>query len=278
MSSFLNYDIILNIIKQIKNPQDLDAFCASHPNNYRFCKYARLPIIKHLLDINNVEYTIPTNFIYIYSNIPITTFIKDGTFNLYAIYKLYSRLNKLTSISIRNTDISSIPILHNITYCNLSFNKLTNFPPQPSLVECIIMSNSLVSFSIQPSLVKCNLDVNSLVHFHTQPLLTMCSINNNSLKTFDIQPNLEICSLNNNKLVDFPIMDNLIKCSLNDNLVVNFPSQPNLTILFIKNNALTNKSFNFQPNIKHCVGYGNIEPLNYCMITPNINGSVPKQW
>lgn len=259
-----DYHTVLNIVKQIKNPEDLDSFCKVHPNNRMFCKYYRLEIIKYLLDINKVDYTNPGNLIYVYHDNEYNDSFesvfdeKTGTFDLVGVYKLYYNLNKDAKvIKMPSEFITSVPVLHNLVECDFSHNMLLEFP-------------------VQPALEKCNLSHNLLTSFPSQPMLKECYLLNNELASFTVQPEMKICDLSNNKLLTFPIQPNMVVCQLDNNLLINFPIQPNLRILSIINNALTYRTFSMQPMMIKCVGDGNITDLPYCMNLPT-NNLVPLQ-
>jgi hypothetical protein len=243
-----DYDTILNIIKQIKNPDDLDSFCKTHPNNYTFCRSFNTEIIKHILNVNQVNYYDPTCLIYVWSSPGAFNTVYNpstNTFDLEKIYSLYTSLNKQTVVHLPGKLVTSVPVLHNLIDCDLSTNMISHFP-------------------VQPALVKCKLSHNRLTTFPSHPFLTECYLSNNLLNTFDVQPSLQVCDLSNNKLTLFPVHPKLIVCIIDNNLLINFPTQPQLRVLSIENNALTNASLSIQPMMIKCSGDGNITPLHYC--------------
>lgn len=243
-----DYDTILNIIKQIKNPDDLDAFCKTHPNNNTFCKSFNKEIIKHILNVNLVNYYDPNCLIYVWSSPDAFNLVYDAsthTFDLEKIYNLYTSLNKQTTIDFPGKLVTSVPVLHNLVECDLSMNMITQFP-------------------VQPILKKCDLSHNRLMSFPSHPFLTECYLSNNVLNTFDVQFSLKVCDVSNNRLTLFPVQPRLIVCIIDNNLLINFPTQPQLRILSIENNALTNASLSIQPMMIKCSGNGNITTLDYC--------------
>ena len=74
-------DIIFTIIDNIDNIEDLKNICSTNKQNYQFCKRNLKRISKQLLTNYQVDYTDPTNFIYIYNNKDINDYKSNDQYD-----------------------------------------------------------------------------------------------------------------------------------------------------------------------------------------------------
>jgi hypothetical protein len=125
---------------------------------------------KKILQLYEVDYTDPTNYIYlIYGTtqfIDIKNYKIDGEWKYKEILELYRREYHQKQIIAPSSNITSIGIYPFMIICELSGNKLTSFPKQPKMKECYLDGNNLTSFNVQPKLKKWGLTDNL---FETSP-------------------------------------------------------------------------------------------------------------
>ncbi len=119
-----------------------------------------------------VNYTDPTNFIYVANKQKLENFYKNSSWKYNEIQDLYMKYFEEKEIIFINCSITSFPIYPNMTYCNLQNNKLTTFPIQPKMTGCNLQNNKITTFPTHPEMTGCNLQNNKLTTFPVQPKMT----------------------------------------------------------------------------------------------------------
>ena len=61
----LSENILLEILTKLKNLKDIQNFCNTSKKTFNTCKQNKKIIAKYILDIYQVDYTDPSNFIYL---------------------------------------------------------------------------------------------------------------------------------------------------------------------------------------------------------------------
>ena len=88
---------------------------------------------KAILELYKVDYTDPTNFIYVINNKKIDDYkIVNGNWNYNGLLKLYMKFFNKKNIECEE-DITSFPIYPNMTHFDVRDNQLTSFPIQPNI-------------------------------------------------------------------------------------------------------------------------------------------------
>ena len=145
MNEYICYEILqhLNSVDDVKN------FCITSKSNHLFCKKYMQSIAKKLLSVYQVDYTDPTNFIYVYNHENINDFKHDIIgFDFKKIFKLYLKTYNLEKINYQSKGITSFPIQPKMNYCNLNGNQLTDFPIQPKMTNCYLEGNQLTIINV----------------------------------------------------------------------------------------------------------------------------------
>ena len=185
-------DIFLEIIDNISSIEDLQKICSLNKHNYNMCKYYSKSISKKLLDIFQVDYTDPSNFIYIESGKKINDYgPKDDNreYNYKGILKIYMKYYYETEIKLHYDNITSFPIYPNMIKF-YGIGKLTSFPIQPKMKLFQGWYNQLTSFPIQPMMEEFIGNRNQLTSFPIQPNMKRFRGDNNQLTSFPIQPKM----------------------------------------------------------------------------------------
>ena len=213
------------------------------------------------LELYNVDYTDPTNFIYIMNNKKKSEYYKNEEWNYDGLLKLYMKYFYETEIKLdyysssMTRQITSFPIYPNMTYFFGVDTKLTSFPVQPKMMVFRGYDNQLTSFPIQPKMYEFRGGNNKLSSFPIQPEMTYFSGNNNQLTSFPIQPEMTSFSGKNNKLTSFPVQPNMRLFYGDDNQLSSFPIQPKMNEFTGDNNKLS--SFPIQPEMTYFSGRNN---------------------
>ena len=85
------YDINYNILLQIDNIPDLKNFCKSSSLNSVICKENLNIVCQGMLKNYQVDYTDPTNFIYVYNNVKQNDYKNNQGWLYKDLFKLYMR-------------------------------------------------------------------------------------------------------------------------------------------------------------------------------------------
>ena len=72
----MNDDISYEILDNIKDVKSLQEFCKVNKTNYNLCKQYDTLLAKHLLNVYDVNYKDPNNFIYKYNKEDINKYIQ----------------------------------------------------------------------------------------------------------------------------------------------------------------------------------------------------------
>lgn len=119
-------ELFLQTIMSLNSLQDILNFCATQPSSSKLCKSYRQNIAKRLLDIYQVNYHDPTNYIYIVNKSPQTEYFNQGVWNYTRLFKLYYRHFNDRWIYCKGLSITSIPIYPNMIHLRASNNNLTH--------------------------------------------------------------------------------------------------------------------------------------------------------
>ena len=223
------YDIYVELLEHINSPDDIKNFCSQNKYLHNLCQDNESVIARHFLNKYQVDYSDPTNFIYIYNNVKINNYRDDNNrWDYVKIYKLYMKQFNKTKIEISNNVISSFPIYPKMIEIEISDNLLTSFPIQPEMKEFMGSVNELTSFPVQPKMKYCDVEGNQLKSFPIQPKMTYCDISSNQLTSFPVQPKMTQIRCNNNQLTSFPVQPNMTKISAENNPFIYFPVQPKI--------------------------------------------------
>jgi hypothetical protein len=194
----LPYEINVEVLKKIKNIDDLRNFCLINKRNHKLCKDNFTLISKNLLKYYQVDYTDPTNLIYVYNEKHIDDYksnddySKNDKYDYKSIFKLYMKLYNLDNIKIKDSEITSVPILPNMIYFDGENNNLVSFPIQPKMKIFNGSSNKLTSFPIQPKMKEFWGKNNQLVSFPIQPEMELFYGDEYISSILPIQPKLEL--------------------------------------------------------------------------------------
>lgn len=149
----LNYDIYTLLVKQIDSLETLQKFSCQNKYFLNFCKENTCSIAKHFLNKYKIDYTDPTNFIYVYNKVKINNYKRaDGSWKFGSIFRLYLQTYNLETIICDNLGITSFPIYPNMSKFRGINNGLTSFPVQPNMEKFIGFNNQLTSFPVQPKM------------------------------------------------------------------------------------------------------------------------------
>ena len=209
------------------------------------------------LKLYDVEYTDPTNFIYIMNNKQMEDYVTliGDNWDYNGLLELYNEFFNQREIKCQNKGITSFPVYPNMKYFYGAGNRLTSFPTQPNMVYFSGDNNELTSFPIQPKMKEFSGEGNQLTSFLVQPKMIFFEGNNNQLMSFPIQPTMEIFFGIDNQLASFETQPKMKEFLGDNNQLSSFPIQPNMENFSARNNQLT--SFPIQPNMKYFDGDNN---------------------
>ena len=148
----LNNDIYSLLSEKINSVETLQQFCKSNKEFRQICRLNKNSICKYLLEIYKVDYTDPTNFIYIINNKTIDDFKDKKKYKFSSIFKLYMKSYFKTEINCGEMNITSFPIYPNMIIFNGRRNQLTTFPIQPKMTYFYGNDNQLITFPVQPNM------------------------------------------------------------------------------------------------------------------------------
>jgi hypothetical protein len=174
-------DIIFEIIFHLDTIEDLQHFCTQNKNIQHLCKNNKITISKHFLNKFHVNYTDPTNFIYLQNKTTIERYYTNNVWNYPSLFKLYMKHYYSKNINCKNLKITSFPVYPNMTHFNGSNNQLTSFPIQPNMTVFYGQFNQLTSFPIQPKMDFFYGQNNQLSRFPSQPNMIRFEGNSNQL-------------------------------------------------------------------------------------------------
>ena len=160
----MNLDDIKFKIKQFLNIEDLQQFCKLNKDNYLFCKNNKENICKHLLNMYKVNYTDPTNFIYIYNNTNQNKYKINDNWKYSSLFKLYMKQYYSKKINLNfdedsdsdsdeeQSKITSIPNYPNLQKLDCTNHLLKNLPNLMVNLRILKCSNNKLT-SIPSTLV-----------------------------------------------------------------------------------------------------------------------------
>lgn len=229
--SKLSDNIKFQLLKKM-NFEDLEKFCSEDENFVNFCSKNKDSIAKMFLNKYKVEYTDPTNYIYLANNAKMDDYKNsDGTWEFGLLLTLYAKSYSKKHISYTD-GMTSFPIYPNMINFHGPDNDLKNFPVQPKMTECEISHNmNLKSFPVQPNMRIFSGEECGLTNFPIQPKMTHFYGDYNLFKTFPIQPEMK----------EFHGESTPLK---------SFPTQPKMKVFYARETPLT--SMSFQPKIETC--------------------------
>ena len=195
---------------------------------YNFYKENKEYICKKFLEKYSVDYSDPTNFIYIYNKVNISDYKLEGTFNYLKILKLYMKNFYCKKIICNSMGISSFPIYPKMVHFDGSNNSLTSFPVQPKMKFFKGENNKLRSFPVQPKMKFFEGNSNQLTTFPVQPNMTHFYGNYNESTSFQVQPNMTHFYGSHNSLTFFPVQPHMEYFKGNYNQLTSFPIQPKM--------------------------------------------------
>lgn len=149
-------DIQFEIIKQIDSVEALQKFCKLNKQYITFCQNNAEMISKNILNKFKVNYTDPTNFIYVMNKKNIDDYRQNGQWKYKSLFKLYMTHYYKKEINCSNLGITSFPIYPNMKVFYGQNNLLTNFPVQPEMKVFDGRNNPLKDFPIQPKMKFCS--------------------------------------------------------------------------------------------------------------------------
>jgi len=153
----LNKDIKFEILKKIHSVEDLQKFCKLNKKNLDFCKNNSNIISKYILDKLQVDYTDPTNFIYVANKTNIDSYRENKNWKYKSLFKLYMKYYYKEYINCDYLRITSFPIYPHMKGFYGNSTKLTSFPVQPEMIE-FYGDNIIKDLSVQPKMKYYNTD------------------------------------------------------------------------------------------------------------------------
>lgn len=184
----MNTDLYYKLLKYIDSPNDLKNYCLQNKFFYSLFKENKQTISKYFLERYHVDYTDPTNFIYVMNDKIIDDYRVKDLWDYISLFKLYIKLFNDTEIRCENKGITSFPIYPNMTILYGRSNQLTSFPI-PKMTHFYGNNNQLTSFPIQPNTIDFRVEKNQLTSFPIQPKMKYFDGHNNRLTSFLVQPN-----------------------------------------------------------------------------------------
>ncbi|NBP02713.1 MAG: hypothetical protein EBU90_21855 [Proteobacteria bacterium] len=209
-----------------------------------------------------IEYTDPTNFIYVMNNVTIDSVKNpDGSFKLAEVYRLYTAFYDKLVINCADLGIGSIPIYPNVVELICAMNNIKELHSYPNLKHLIAYENHITKIGDCPKLEDLNVTDNWFVTLNGPfpNLQTLeCGMNEistlpsfNSLKKLDCRENnltsipqlplLMALNCSNNFITNLPYLPQLISCNCDNNVITELTSTrtSNLINMSCKNNRLT---------------------------------------
>ena len=185
----MNRDIFIQVALRT-DPDTLKKMCVV--NKFYHCVYSdnKEYIFKKFLEKYQVEYSDPTNFIYVYNKVSIENYVVEEKFKYQGILDLYMKNFYLKDILYSGTNMTTFPIYPNMTHFFGERNKLTSFPVQPNMLYFNGDFNQLTSFPVQPNMTHFNGRDNKLTFFNIQPNMTHFTLGCNQLTSFPAQPKM----------------------------------------------------------------------------------------
>ncbi|NBU34483.1 hypothetical protein EB118_18645 [bacterium] len=237
-----------------------------------------------------IEYTDPTNFIYIMNDTSIESVKNpDESYDFEKIYSLYMKFNSMREIFCTNKSITSIPIYPNVLKLYCHNNRLKEIHGYPNLQTLVCFDNQITSISPEcPKLREIDTSRNLLTEIPEYPQLETLYCNDNGLVSLPNYPRIRKLECSKNRLSRIPIyiqllslvcsanflttlpnFPNLINCDCSNNIINTIMSSrsSNLTVLNCSNNRLSDIPFFRGLKKLYCDNNGLLSLRNYPMLT-----------
>lgn len=233
--NFLPTETISNIILHMTSFDSIKEFCTISKYHNHICKMYGNDIAKRMIDIYNIDYKDPCNFIYIMNNISIDECkYKNGEFNYKKIVRLYLVFYNDYVIDCVYREITSIPIYPKLETLLCNYNEIKELPELPNLIELHCDHNEISHLKD----IYQNLEIlfcrnNLLKNIPNYKKLKKLYCEHNELVSIPEYPSIEVLMCNGNDINDLPSFPNLIElhCDNNSSIVINKYKYPNLKFL-----------------------------------------------
>ncbi len=154
------------------------------------------------------------------------------------VLKSKERRRAIVGLDCRYNQLTSLPLLPNLTYLVCHDNRLTSFPLFPKLIYLECSNNRLAVLPLFPKLIdlycyECNLTVIPVL-----PNLEELYCSVNALVAIPELPNLTRLECSYNPLISIPLFPKLIELECFNNQLTAIPPLPNLTKLWCYDNNL----------------------------------------
>lgn len=228
----LPIETLAKILLNLNSVDTVRSFCEISSFHLKICKKYSHDIAKRLIDIYQINYEDPGNFIYIMNNTTIDTCKNtDDSYNYKKIFRLYLNYYDQEEIYCLNKQITSIPIYPKLKDLTCSYNELTELPNMPNLIELNCDSNKITKLKIYNKLQIIFCRDNLLTEIPLYPKLTHLYCEMNELETLPDFPLLEVLMCDNNNINTLPAYPNLKELHCDDNIPVKKSKYPNLKFL-----------------------------------------------
>lgn len=252
----MNTDIFLYTLKYITSYDDMLNICKTNSQFYNACKNNIKSVSKYLLKLYKVDFTDPSNYIYVHNNVTIDDYKSHSGWLYNKLWLLYLKDYYKDDIICDNEGITSFPIYPNMESFFGEGNKLNRFYTQPNMIEFWGEHNLISKFDIQPQMQKFHGDYNEIETFSIQPNMLECWLNSNKLKNLSVQPKMTQFYGSYNQLETFDVQPTMLYCDISFNTFNTFPIQPNMRTFVGNDNDFTD--FLIQPNMRYCTIDNNI--------------------
>ena len=155
-----------------------------------------------------------------------------------ALNKISKYIDTLEVLICRWNQLTSIPVLPNLTVLHCDSNLLTSIPVLPNLTDLHCDSNLLTSIPVLPNLTKLHCGWNQLTSIPVLPNLTVLYCYSSKLTSIPILPNLTYLNCGGNQLKSIPVLPNLTELYCMENQLKSIPVMQNLTVLHCENNPI----------------------------------------
>lgn len=225
-------ETLANILLKLNTLESIQSFCGISSFHHEICKKYGNDIAKQLIDVYQINYQDPTNFIYIMNNESMDSCKKnDNSFNYKKILRLYLNFYNKEEIYCPNKRITSIPIYPKLKDLTCHNNELTELPEMPNLIELNCDSNEIMELKIYNKLEILFCRDNQLTKIPNYPKLKKLYCGMNDLETLPEFPLLEVLMCENNNINTLPAYPNLKELHCDNNINVKKSKYPNLKFL-----------------------------------------------
>ena len=108
--TILNSDIYYLISTKLHSIEDLQNFCIMNKSVSQICLKYKSNISKHFLEVYQIDYKDPGNFIYLCNNVKMEDYKESGIWKYHSLLELYLKNYNVLEITCNNKNITSFPI------------------------------------------------------------------------------------------------------------------------------------------------------------------------